>query len=122
MQEDIRMPDGRMYGGVGWVRADKRDRKHGWLQCRTMLANAHPQQCTCSVCKITPRQGPRESPGLFVFNTCRHWRRTVPVLPRYEKDLDDLDSDSEDHIADEMRYRVRNNGRMITCGRADGMY
>ncbi len=50
----------------------------------------------------------RNGKGLFVFSSCRHFIRTIPVLPR---DVDggkpdDVDTDSEDHIADETRYRV----------------
>jgi hypothetical protein len=47
-----------------------------------------------------------EAAGLFVFNTCDQFARTVPVLPRDEKDLDDVDTEAEDHIADEVRYRI----------------
>ena len=45
-----------------------------------------------------------ESPGLWVFDTCRDWIRTVPVLMRDEKNIEDICSQSEDHIADETRY------------------
>jgi hypothetical protein len=31
----------------------------------------------------------------------------VPVLPRDEKDPDDVDTEAEDHVADEARYRCR---------------
>jgi len=46
-----------------------------------------------------------EEPGLFVFNTCRQFIRTVPVLPRCDKDPDDVNTKAEDHIGDEARYR-----------------
>jgi hypothetical protein len=84
--------------GVGWEPADKRpgSRKDGWKRVRQMLKDAVPGA-----------EGRREGPGLFVSAACRHFLRTIPVLPRSEKDLDDVDSDSEDHIADETRYRVR---------------
>jgi hypothetical protein len=49
---------------------------------------------------------PMEEPGLFCFNTCRQFIRTVPTLPRDLKDPDDVDSDAEDHAGDETRYRV----------------
>ena len=49
---------------------------------------------------------PMEGPGLFVFNTCSQFLRTVPVIPRDLKDPDDVDSDAEDHIWDEMRYEL----------------
>ena len=51
---------------------------------------------------------PREDPGLFIFKgRCEQFKRTVPVLPRDEKDLDDVDTDAEDHISDEARYVIR---------------
>jgi Terminase large subunit, T4likevirus-type, N-terminal len=43
------------------------------------------------------RQYPLEEPGLYIFNTCRQWLRTVPVVPRDPRNPDDADSDSEDH-------------------------
>jgi hypothetical protein len=45
-----------------------------------------------------------ESPGLWVFDSCRDWIRTVPTLMRDEKNIEDIGTDSEDHIADETRY------------------
>lgn len=47
-----------------------------------------------------------EEPGLFVFDTCTHFIRTVPVLPRDTKKPDDVSTDAEDHIYDAVRYRL----------------
>jgi Terminase large subunit, T4likevirus-type, N-terminal len=47
-----------------------------------------------------------ESPHFYVFNTCRSFIRTVPVLPRDDKKPDDIDTHAEDHIFDETRYRI----------------
>jgi hypothetical protein len=47
-----------------------------------------------------------EDPALYIFSTCRHALRTLPVLPRDQKRPDDVDSDAEDHIYDAVRYRV----------------
>lgn len=47
-----------------------------------------------------------EEPGLFVFDTCRHFIRTVPSLPRDSKKPDDVDTEAEDHVYDEVRYRI----------------
>lgn len=44
------------------------------------------------------------NPMLFVFDTCRDFIRTVPVLQHDLKRPEDLDTDSEDHVADEVRY------------------
>ncbi len=85
--------------GVNWEPSDKGpgSRKQGWEQVRKRLKGALPN----------PIDGSREDPGLFVTERCEHFRRTVPVLPRSDKDLDDADTDAEDHVADEVRYRVR---------------
>lgn len=72
-------------------------RKIGWEQCRTYLKNALPN----------PLGGPRENPGYFVCERCVKFLETVPVLPRDGKEPDDVDTDAEDHIADEFRYMLR---------------
>ena len=43
-------------------------------------------------------------PMLYVFNTCKHFIRTVPALVYDETDVEDVDTDGEDHIYDELRY------------------
>jgi hypothetical protein len=90
--------------GVRWTRADKSagSRILGWQRIRNRLKAS-----------LSPGGLPREHPGLYVFNTCEAFIRTVPVLPRDEKNTDDVDTESEDHIADEMRYRIYSRtGRM----------
>ena len=43
-------------------------------------------------------------PKMYVFKNCRAFIRTLPLL-QYDSTLsEDLDSDGEDHIADETRY------------------
>lgn len=87
-----------VYDGPRWFPADKRpgSRKVGWEQVRIMLLNAIPKDGR-----------PREQPGLFVTERCEQFRRTIPVLPRDDKDPDDVDTSAEDHVADETRYYVR---------------
>ena len=51
-------------------------------------------------------QEPMEEPGLFVFSNCRQFIRTVPVIPRDEKNPDDVDTDAEDHVLDALGLRV----------------
>ena len=113
MERPVRLEDGRQYSGVFWERADKSpgSRKTGWDQLRQALRNARPEN---------PGQ-PREAPGLFVFRGCDQFRRTMPVLPRDSKDPDDVDTTAEDHIADEVRYRVRQMGDIGGGGRAVGL-
>lgn len=84
--------------GVTWKKADKSagSRKQGWEQFRELLDGAVPYA-----------DGFREDKGLFVCERCDQFIRTIPVLPRDDADLDDVDTDAEDHIADDARYRVR---------------
>ena len=43
-------------------------------------------------------------PLLYVFSTCKAFIRTLPLLRYDEKKCEDLDTDGEDHAADEARY------------------
>lgn len=49
-------------------------------------------------------KGDLDGPRLFVFNTCRDFLRTVPTLQHDPNRSEDLDTESEDHAADEARY------------------
>lgn len=86
--------------GVEWTEADKSpgSRKTGWEALRKRLAYARPDR--------TAGKGYGEEPALYVFETCVDWIRTVPVLPRDERDRDDVDTKAEDHTGDETRYRL----------------
>lgn len=48
--------------------------------------------------------GDGENPMLFVFNTCRDFIRTFPVLQHDRDRAEDLDTMQEDHAADDCRY------------------
>lgn len=43
-------------------------------------------------------------PMMYVFKNCRAFIRTMPLLMYDEHKPEDLDSDGEDHVADEVRY------------------
>jgi len=94
--------------GVRWEAADKASgsRKHGWEQIRKHLKHAVPAE-----------DGYREKPGMFIFAKCQQFIRTVPVLPRDDRDPDDVNTEAEDHIGDEVRYRCRAKTRVIQHGR-----
>lgn len=91
-----------------WERADKSpgSRKQGWEAIRKRLRGALPPKAG----------GPREEPGLFVLASCLQFIETVPSIPRDERDPDDVNTTSEDHIADETRYRVRHAPRRVKSG------
>ena len=124
MKMRVRLEDGIRYKGVNWIAADKRagSRVTGWDQMRRMLKYAHP---TILVEDKSGEEnhvfGPRERPGMFIFSTCENWIRTVPVIPRDEGDPDDVDTDVEDHCADETRYKVRFTGRKVSQGKTTGL-
>jgi hypothetical protein len=91
--------------GVTFVPSDKGagSRKSGWEALRRVLRNAAPID-------DNGNPVPPENPGMWIFGTCRHWVRTMTVLPRNSPesglDVEDVDTDSEDHIADETRYML----------------
>lgn len=91
--------------GVQWKHADKGpgSRKQGWQQIRKMLKAA-----------LDPM---REEPGLFITEQCQQFIRTVPALPRADRDLDDVNTEAEDHIGDETRYRLRHKRKVVAQGR-----
>lgn len=43
-------------------------------------------------------------PGMYVFDTCAAFLRTVPALEFSRMRPEDLDTEQEDHVADEWRY------------------
>lgn len=97
--------------GVAWTEANKTpgSRKTGWERLREMLAAAKPKY-------IEGRALPLEAAGLFVFDTCVHFIRTVPTLPRDKTISDDVDTHAEDHVGDESRYKVTDKRRNTAVG------
>ena len=49
-------------------------------------------------------RGDGEVPMLHVFSTCADFIRTVPALQHDRDRAEDVDTDAEDHVADEARY------------------
>jgi hypothetical protein len=49
---------------------------------------------------------PREEQGFFVTKSCTEFIRTFPNLQKDMRKKDDVDTNSEDHIADEVRYFI----------------
>ena len=57
----------------------------------------------------------KEGPAIYFMNNCKASIETLPPLPRDDDNLDDVDSDAEDHIYDAVRYRVlKGSNRMAT--------
>lgn len=78
--------------GVRWKPADKSpgSRKNGLQLVRERLENASTGEGT----------------AIYFMNHCRAAIAQLPVLPRDPDDPDDVDSEAEDHVYDEVRYRV----------------
>jgi hypothetical protein len=49
-------------------------------------------------------KGEEGKPGIYFFSTCLHTIRTLPLLQHDALKPEDVDSDGEDHAADETRY------------------
>jgi hypothetical protein len=104
MQKPIKV-NGIMMHGVRWVKAkkEKGSRIAGWRKLRQYLMNAKYQTHIEEGKRVTI---PREFPGLFVFDHCVDFIKHFPVLPRDAVNNDDVDTEAEDHIGDEVRYFV----------------
>lgn len=84
--------------GCAWRRADNR-REPGWAQLRKVLGNI-------PLYAGTDPNIPKSEPMLFFLECCEDSIRTIPVLQHDEAKMEDLDTDGEDHAADETRYAV----------------
>ena len=80
--------------GVTWTRGDNTpgSRKTRWERMRKYMAASLESR--------------PEEPGIYVFDSCTQFIRTVPVLPRHKLKTDDIDTNAEDHVADESGYRI----------------
>lgn len=76
--------------GITWIPASK-NRPNGWNEFRSRL-------------QLDYDENGRPQPRFFVSPRCEHFIRTVPTLVHSESKPEDLDTDGEDHCADEARY------------------
>ena len=90
--------------GIRWVKSNKApgSRVQGLEKLRDYLKNSI--------------KDPLEKPGFYVFNTCTQIIRTLPTLPRSEKNLEDIDTEAEDHLYDVIRYKLNRKIPKITEG------
>ncbi len=90
--------DDFLHAGINFEPAIKGQfsRSLGWDQMRKLFLAA------------VPVDGIREEPALYICgDRCAAWLKTVPVLPRDEKKIDDVDTDACDHSGDMTRYSIR---------------
>ena len=43
-------------------------------------------------------------PMMYIFKNCKAFIRTIPLLQFDDHKVEDLDTEGEDHVADEVRY------------------
>jgi hypothetical protein len=79
---------------VIWARADNK-RINGWQLLRRRLI------------------GVGGAPLIYFLETCNDTIRTLPVLQHDEKNAEDLDTDGEDHAADEVRYACTSRPQVV---------
>lgn len=79
--------------GIEWERSDKStgSRKNGLQLFRDLLDNTVKGL---------------DLPHIYFMENCLASIATLPVLPRDDKKLDDVDTTSEDHVYDMVRYRI----------------
>lgn len=59
---------------------------------------------------------------LQVFNTCKHFIRTIPSLVYDDANVEDVDTDTEDHIFDELKYCLMEHRIAPRANAADKPY
>lgn len=89
-------------GGASFRRADNK-RQVGWEQLHIRLKGENYGTV-------------QWQPMLYFLDCCEDTIRTLPVLQHDEVDLEDLDTDGEDHAADETRYAVMSRPRLSSSG------
>lgn len=125
--EGLRIPPEKIFEEMA-----KLEREHPWLKGRHITGVADPSIWDASrgesVAESASKHGIYFSPGensriqgwmqchyrlyfdengfpmMYVFNNCKHFIRTIPALQYDDHKVEDLDTDSEDHQADEFRY------------------
>lgn len=93
----------KWYKGITWIMANKKSgsRSVGWQLIRKRLRGSVQKKD-----EETNIILPREEQGFFVTKSCTEFIRTFPNLQKDMRKKDDVDTNSEDHIADEVRYFI----------------
>lgn len=88
-----------MKRGVRWIKSDKSpgSRKIGLQLLRDRLKASQTG----------------EGPGIYFMENCRAVFELLPVLPRDEKNQEDVDTNAEDHNYDEIRYKCLSLSRRM---------
>jgi hypothetical protein len=91
--------------GVVWRKGDNK-RIPGWDVMRHLLRGRGDFSLSIDDEGLYDSDGINFEPMFYVTENCTEWIRTVPILERDLHDIEDVDSDGEDHAADETRYVI----------------
>lgn len=125
--EGLRIPPQKIFEEVA-----RFEREHPWLKGKRITGVADPSIWDASrgpsVAECAGNEGIYFSPGdneriagwmqvhyrlafdengfpmMYVFENCKAFIRTIPALQYDDYKVEDLDTDGEDHVADEVRY------------------
>lgn len=117
---------------VVFAEVARTEREHPWLRGKTIRGIADPAIWdaqygesiaeTAAKCGVYFDKGDHERipgwmqvhyrfqfdgngfPMMYVFSNCKAFIRTIPLLQYDEHKVEDVDTDGEDHVADETRY------------------
>lgn len=90
--------------GLTLVKPQK-DRISGWVKVKSLMSAA--------------RDGDPDTPGLWISERCRFALETLPLLPRDDVRLEDVDTSANDHFADALRYLVNSPLQIARFGRTN---
>jgi hypothetical protein len=92
------LADDMKAAGVTWIESDKSpgSRASGWEAMRIRLAQSKPEKPGL----------PRERPGMFLCDTCRHGINQISTTALHETKQDEIHETAEDHWLDAARYRI----------------
>jgi hypothetical protein len=98
--------------GVSWTESDKSpgSRVAGWETMRIRLSQAKPEKSGL----------PRERPGLFLADTCKHGILQISGSARSDKNPDEIHETAEDHWLDCCRYRLFSKKHFTGTARMTG--
>ena len=125
--EGVKWPMAQVFGEIARI-----EREHRWLKGRQIIGIADPaiwqndggpsiaDEAAKHHVYFTPGDHERlpgwmqvhyrlafdeeGRPMMYIFNTCKAFIRTMPLLQYDEHRAEDLDTTGEDHVADEVRY------------------
>lgn len=90
------------------------DRLTGWQRVHEALAACRQDECRSEA-------HPDGTPWLTVAPRCKYLTRTLPLMVQSDSNPEDLDTETDDHAADALRYLLMGGLRPATGRRAPAL-